>query len=138
MDLKTYLFVHGINIRQFARHMGMDYYNAIRLVERGSRPRARTAAFIEYATGGLVTVDEMIHPYKYPVSWPGDKARSSYKNQVNLIQLSPDELSQIPKFVKETKRRKGNGSTNKKSKVGCQKGQQEKGSERRQQATQDG
>lgn len=99
MDLKTFLFVHGINIKQFARHMGMGYFNALKIVDRALRPRAKMAAKIQHASNGLVTVDELLQPYKYPVSWPGDKARAEYKNRVNVVEVSPDELNTIPKLV---------------------------------------
>lgn len=79
MDLKTYLFINGIPMRQFARIMGYEKHTARYIVVRQLRPGWLRANQISYATGGMVTVDELINPQKYPVSWVGDKCRYDYK-----------------------------------------------------------
>lgn len=75
MDLKKWMFCKRIQPSTMAKILGCCPRNLRMIIDRANRPRGDLAHRIEFVTRKEVTVDELIHPGKYPVEWEGDKAK---------------------------------------------------------------
>lgn len=125
MDLKTYLFTRGITLRQFALMMGLDYNIAHKIMRRISRPRGERAHLISRATGGQVTVDELVNPQNYPVFWSGDGAKKVYQRKLKPKEPTAEKLSAVnPLMPLKKPKRKRNGQGNKENPVDDKEGKQ--------------
>lgn len=109
MDLRTFLFNNGISASEFARELGMDRSAFYFVVMRRSRPTRWVPYVIQHMTGGQVTVDEICNPWKYPVVWPGDMARSDCKRNPRPIKPSNGLLRKFKNFAESR-----NGSSHQK------------------------
>lgn len=81
MHLREYLIVNGIQVKDFAEQIDYSPNHISQVCRNGHKASKKLGRIVERATGGLVTVDEIVNPKSITIvtTYEAKKTREARK-----------------------------------------------------------